>query len=235
MNQDRLQTNLDTNFLKLIAVIAMTLDHVGTAFFPQYPVFRWIGRLAFPIFCYCMTVGLLYTHDIKRYLLRLGLFALISEPLYVLAFHPWAFWENFPSMNIYFTLFVSLLALWGVQQKKWWVFVGCFLVASCVNLDYSTSGIFLMLIFYICRNKPLLGAGLYVLLYLPALWGAYPDDPLGVHIGSLHMGFEIFAIFAAPLIFLRTKAGIQIPKWFFYWFYPAHLAIIWLARLILKV
>lgn len=71
--------------------------------------------MAFPIFCYCMTVGLLYTHDIKRYLLRLGLFALFSEPVYVLAFHPGDFWENFPLMNIYFTLAVSLLALWGVQ------------------------------------------------------------------------------------------------------------------------
>lgn len=235
MNNAKLQTNLDTDFLKLIAVIAMTLDHVGTAFFPQYPVFRWIGRLAFPIFCYCMTVGLLYTHDIKRYLLRLGIFALLSEPVYVLAFHPGAFWENFPLMNIYFTLLVSLLALWGVQQKKWWVFIGCLLVASCVNLDYSTTGIVLMLIFYLCRNKPWLGALVYVLSYLPALWGAYPDDPLGLHIGPLHMGFEIFAVFAAPLIFLRTHTGIKIPKWFFYWFYPAHLAVIWLARLICKV
>ena len=47
----------------------MVIDHVGSAFFPQYPVFRWIGRLAFPIFAYCLTVGLLYTHDIKKYLM----------------------------------------------------------------------------------------------------------------------------------------------------------------------
>ncbi|WP_278245531.1 TraX family protein [Hungatella hathewayi] len=52
----------------------MLLDHVGGAFFPQYPIFRWLGRLAFPIFCYCLTVGLLYTHDIKRYFGRLALF-----------------------------------------------------------------------------------------------------------------------------------------------------------------
>ena len=68
----KLQTNLDTNFLKVIAILSMTVDHVGSAFFPQYPVFRWIGRMAFPIFCYCLTVGLLYTRDIKKYFLRLG-------------------------------------------------------------------------------------------------------------------------------------------------------------------
>ena len=62
----KLQTNLDTNFLKVIAILSMTVDHVGSAFFPQYPVFRWIGRMAFPIFCYCLTVGLLYTREIGR-------------------------------------------------------------------------------------------------------------------------------------------------------------------------
>ena len=67
--QLKLKTNLDTNLLKLIAIISMAVDHVGTVFFPEYPVFRWIGRLAFPIFCYCMTVGLLYTRDLKKYLL----------------------------------------------------------------------------------------------------------------------------------------------------------------------
>ena len=71
----RLRTNLDTDFLKLIAILSMLLDHIGAVFFPEHPAFRWVGRLAFPIFCYCMTVGLLYTRDIKRYLGRLGLFA----------------------------------------------------------------------------------------------------------------------------------------------------------------
>ena len=47
------------------------IDHIGGAFFPEVGVFRWIGRLAFPIFCYCLTVGLMYTHDIRRYLGRL--------------------------------------------------------------------------------------------------------------------------------------------------------------------
>lgn len=76
--------------MKLIAIISMAVDHVGTVFFPEYPVFRWIGRLALPIFCYCMTVGLLYTRDLKKYLLRLAAFAVISQPFYVLAFHPTA-------------------------------------------------------------------------------------------------------------------------------------------------
>ncbi len=88
MTQAKLKTNLDTNLLKLIAICSMLLDHVGSVFFPQIPLFRWIGRLAFPIFCYCLTVGLLYTHDVRKYLTRLGIFALVSQPFYILAFHP---------------------------------------------------------------------------------------------------------------------------------------------------
>ena len=64
----------------------------GGTFFPEYPVFRWIGRLAFPIFCYCMTVGMLYTRDIKRYLGRIAVFAVISQPFWILAFNPHDFW-----------------------------------------------------------------------------------------------------------------------------------------------
>ena len=53
----RLKTNLDTDLLKLIAIAAMLIDHIGGAFFPEVGVFRWIGRLAFPIFCYCLTAS----------------------------------------------------------------------------------------------------------------------------------------------------------------------------------
>lgn len=230
MNECKLQTNLDTDFLKLIAVLSMTADHFGSAFFPQYPVFRWIGRLAFPIFCYCMTVGMLYTRDIKKYLTRLAVFAFISQPLYVLAFNYERFWEEFLSLNIFFTLFMSLLGLWSFREKKWWLFAAVVLALACINFDYATTGLMLMLIFYLCRNKPWLGAALYVLSYLPAFFNCAPNDPLALAVGDHAIGFEIFCIFAAPLIFCNTHTKIKISKWFFYGFYPAHLLVIYILR-----
>ena len=119
----KLRTNLDTNFLKLFAILTMVVDHVGTVFFPQHPEFRWVGRLAFPIFCYCLTVGLMYTRDIRRYLGRLALFAVVSQPFFALAFHPHNFWEELTSWNIFVTLFFSLLAIYGVKERKWWWFL----------------------------------------------------------------------------------------------------------------
>ena len=110
----KLRTNLDTDLLKLVAIAAMLVDHIGGAFFPEIPVFRWIGRLAFPLFCYCLTVGLLYTHDIRRYLGRLAIFAVVSQPFWILAFNADDILGNLTNWNIFFTLFLSLLAmLWS--------------------------------------------------------------------------------------------------------------------------
>ncbi len=233
MTQPKLKTNLDTNFLKLIAIISMTVDHVGSVFFPQYPAFRWVGRMAFPLFCYCMTVGMLYTQDIKKYALRLGAFALISQPFWILAFNADDILGNLLNLNIFFTLLVSLLAAWGFQARKWWLFIAGVVLLNAVNFDYAMTGLVLMLIFYLCRNKPLLGAVLYTLSYLPALWGGSPEDPLALRIGGLAVGFEIFALLALPLIEIHTHVEPKIPKWFFYLYYPAHLLVIYLLQLFL--
>lgn len=233
----KLKTNLDTDFLKVVAILSMLLDHVGGAFFPQYPVFRWLGRLAFPLFCYCLTVGLLYTHDIKRYVGRLALFAVISQPFYAFEVNPAKFWENLTNWNIFFTLVLSLLFMWGITRRKWYsICTGVLALATlCIwNFDYSFTGVILMMIFYFCRKKPALGAVLYCLSYLQAFWGN-PDDPLALVIGGHAFDWTIFAMCSALLIFLPTHTGIKVNKWFFYIFYPAHLAVIILIKLVLGI
>lgn len=228
----KLKTNLDTNLLKLIACISMLIDHVGKVFFPQYIVFRWIGRLAFPIFCYCLTVGLLYTHNIYKYLLRLGIFAIISQPFYILAFHPNDFFYNILNLNIYFTLFISLLAVWGFKEKKWFVFIIAIIITALVNFDYSLNGIILMLIFYLCRNKPKLGVVLFILNYIPILFNTSITDSYALVIGNYAIGFECFSLFAIPFIFLKPSTNFKISKWIFYVFYPLHLFVIYVFRMI---
>lgn len=231
----RLKSNLDTDFLKLVAIISMLTDHIGGAFFPQYPVFRWLGRLAFPIFCYCLTVGLLYTHDIKRYFGRLALFAVISQPIYAWKVDPSAIWENLTNWNIFFTLILSLLFMWGITRRRWFGFCTAVLVLLTLgiwNFDYSFTGVILMMIFYFCRRKARLGAALYCLSYLPALWGS-PGDPLALTIGGHAVDWTIFSLLAVPLIFCPTHTGVKINKWFFYGFYPVHLAAIALVKMML--
>lgn len=230
--QPRLQTNLDTNFIKLAAIVCMTVDHIGGAFFPQYPVFRWVGRLAFPLFCYCLTVGMLYTHDMKKYVHRLAAFALISQPFWILAFNADDFWGNLFNLNIFFTLVVSLVSAWGFKEKKWWLFILGVLLLNLINFDYAMTGLILILIFYLCRNRPWLGAALYTLSYLPALFGSM-EDPLALKLGGHAVGFEIFSLLALPFIYCHTHVEPKISKWFFYIYYPAHLFGIYLLKLVL--
>ena len=63
-----LKLNKDTHLLKLIAMLAMLIDHLGAVVFPQYRSMRIIGRLAFPLYAYCLVAGCIYTKDILRYI-----------------------------------------------------------------------------------------------------------------------------------------------------------------------
>ena len=225
-----LNTNLDTNFLKIIAVFAMIIDHMGIAFFPDNLWFRLVGRIVFPIFCYCMTVGLLYTHNIKKYLLRIGIFAVISQPFWILAFNQDNFMGNLTNWNIFFTLFVSLVGAWGLKVKKWWVLAVSVLLLLFVNFDYGTTGLFYIIIFYLCRRREKLGAALsLIIMILPSVFTAIFGNA-DFFIGSIGLHMSITSIFAVPLIYLHTNIYPKINKYFFYIAYPLHLGVIGLIK-----
>ena len=72
--------------LKCIAVVTMVIDHIGAILYPGDLIFRYIGRIAFPIFCFLLVEGFFHTHDRIQYMIRLGIFAILSEIPYDLAF-----------------------------------------------------------------------------------------------------------------------------------------------------
>ena len=94
-----------------------------------YTAMRMIGRIAFPIFCFLLVEGFLHTHDVKKYALRLGAFALISEIPFDLTFSGKVL--DFQYQNVFFTLFIGLLTMMVyhmVEEKAAdhpWTFVCC--------------------------------------------------------------------------------------------------------------
>ncbi|MDF2537691.1 MAG: putative rane protein [Herbinix sp.] len=84
--------------LKIIAIITMLIDHIGAILIRDNNiynlVFRSIGRIAFPIFAFLIVEGFYYTKNVKKYLLRLGLFALISEIPFDIAFYHYSYGGN---------------------------------------------------------------------------------------------------------------------------------------------
>ena len=106
--------NTATGVLKLIALALMFVDHAGKMLFPGVLEMRMLGRIAFPLYCWCLVVGFHYTRSVPKYLFRIGLTGLISQPLYMLALnHTWR------EPNVFLTLFLGLCALWGIREKRW--------------------------------------------------------------------------------------------------------------------
>ena len=105
--------NHATGLLKLIALFFMFIDHSGKVLFHNNPDMRLLGRIAFPIYVWCMIVGFHYTRSVPKYLLRVLIVGLASQPLYNLALH-----HTWKEPNVFLCLFLGLCALWGIREKK---------------------------------------------------------------------------------------------------------------------
>ena len=216
---------MNSYYLKLIAIITMLIDHVGAVLVPGntmlYLVFRCIGRLSFPIFVFLLVEGFHHTKDVKKYLLRMGAFALISEIPFDLAFEGKIL--EFEYQNIFFTLFLGLFCLYFMREveKRYHqniIVMNLFnaflalifgVIAFYLKTDYDYRGILLIVAFYLFRgNKLLLGAAL-------------------LFISGYLLGYiNIFAALAiVPIAFYNGQKGKSI-KYVFYIFYPAHLLVL---------
>lgn len=223
---------LNGNALKMIAVITMLIDHTAVVLIENSlllqrgsaeaqamwsvvdKVMRGVGRVAFPIFCYLLVEGFLHTRSVRKYALRLLIFAFISEVPFDLAVVDTWFCPQY--QNVYVTLFLGLLAIAGLRRfqeedslwKQGLVVAVCCGAAWLLKSDYGAFGVF-----FIC---------MLFLLY---------DDPWRQTIlGSISLLWEPAAVLAfIPIRMYDGTRGKGSWKWFFYVFYPAHLmALVWI-------
>lgn len=231
---------LSQNQIKLLAAASMVLDHVGMQLFPQYTLLRIIGRLAFPVFSYCIWEGSHRTHHPWQYLLRLfgmGLLCVAGYYVYTGTFYG----------NILITFSLSLCALYAFRywQTCWGqgkvavrlagvcVMLGCVvgigLLCRWVTIDYGFFGVMLPLFAELaaCMRERCLGMG----------WQQKSVGLIGFAVGLLAVslqigGIQIFSLLAIPfLIAYNGKRGEKNLKQFFYWFYPVHLLLIGLVSM----
>lgn len=222
--------------LKLIAIITMFIDHSGATvihaimshpaiiadsgrmlFWLQiYDISREIGRLAFPIFCFLLVEGFLHTHDVWKYARRLFLFALISEIPFDIALKTG--WYDPGKQNVYFTLLIGLLVLIGIRRitdndsRNLFlavvpIAIGMY-IALKIDTDYNYKGVFLIAILYLMRHSRLyqcIGGAAAISWELPA--------PLAF----------------IPVYLYNGKRGLNL-KYVFYWFYPAHLMLLYVLK-----
>lgn len=183
----------------------------------SYMTMRMIGRIAFPIFCFLLVEGFLRTGNVKKYALRLGGFALISEIPFDLAFNAKVL--EFTYQNVFFTLFLGLLTMIvfdKIIRTAWPKIVKLLLcapvlaaggiLAEILQTDYAATGVICIMVLYLFRNS----------------------KPWQLVAGCAAFLWELTAPLAfIPIAFYNGERGLKL-KYFFYAFYPAHLLIIYL-------
>ncbi len=223
--------------LKIIAVSTMLVDHVGAVLFPGQMVLRYIGRIAFPIFVFLLVEGFVNTRNVRKYEIRLLIFALISEIPFDLAFYDTVL--EFTHQNVFFTLFLGLVMLDIISIVhdrlgngnyeiliELVILIAFVAVAFLLRTDYSGGGILLIYAFYKFRENHLIK---YIILFLICL--------------LFYTRSELFALLAViPLLLYngergfrqygglysgdRRGPGYQLVRYLFYIFYPVHLLIL---------
>ncbi len=238
--------NTATVWLKIIALVFMFIDHAGKMLFPAVPEMRILGRIAFPIYVWCMIVGFHYTRSVPKYLLRVLIVGLISQPLYMLALnHTW----NQP--NVFLTLFLGLCALWGIREKKWfshlWAPAAALILAIVLGADYGWKGVTLFILLYAVQGSRPGIAAVMVAFFL--FWGSsfsVTKSLFGMAINlnalpqflsqllSPFLRLETYALLGLPFILIPFKKDLKLPRWLGYVLYPAHLAVLYALELIIK-
>ncbi len=223
---------LTGNQLKIIALFAMTCDHVGKQLLPQVTILQILGRLAFPIFAYMIAEGCIHTKSKKKYLLSMTGLAAICQIVYFVAMG-----SLYQCVLVTFSLSIGLIYLlqWTEKRKKFWCYTVCalgFAVVSfiCVVLpwmlsntdfviDYGLLGVLLPVFVYIGKTKTTKLIYMSIILFMLGIW-------MG--------GLQWYALCVPVLmIFYSGKRGIKKLKHLFYIYYPLHLVCIYLIGLML--
>lgn len=214
--------------LKLIAICTMLIDHMGYTLFPGVMWLRCVGRVAFPIFCFLIAEGCVYTHDRKKYALRLLVFALLSEIPFNLM-NSGMIWDPY-DQNVLWTLLLGALVCWLMDWalKKCtplsFVLTGAAMVAAywlleAFRTDYGGWGMLLVAAFYGVHRAP---SGAVVKMIAQAFGLAFFS--IGVMGG--YLSIELWSLAAlVPIWLYNGQRGFsnKAVQYGFYAFYPVHI------------
>ncbi|MDR2903478.1 MAG: conjugal transfer protein TraX [Clostridiales bacterium] len=223
--------------LKSIALTAMVIDHTGVIFSgyngADLTLLRLIGRVAFPVFAFLIAEGCRHTRDMKKYMLRLFVFALMSQLFFFtgrvvfgrLAPEAQNPFTALPSYNVFFTLLLGAVSVYCYERLKdaarfaaFLPFCAAMALAYYLNTDYDAVGVFMIFAAYIAQNRRwqliAMLSGILLLYYQFLL----------LPVGDLRFFMPCAAGLSLFLIALYNGGRGKPYKWIFYIAYPGHFA-----------
>lgn len=233
---------LNSNHLKIIAIIAMTIDHVADLLYPGMPnifmsnVMHIIGRLTAPIMFFFICEGYHYTKNVKNYISRLFIFALISHFTYCFAFGinfiPFSTGDIFNQTSIMWTLawaVVALHILHGKNNLKEWQKWLLIILINLITFSSDFSSIAVMAILFMYDRRGNLKNQMISMMAWLTLYALISYLFVSKTYGLIAMT----AILVYPLLknYNGKRGKAKWLKWFFYLYYPLHLIIIGALRL----
>ncbi len=229
--------NTNTALLKLIALVFMFIDHSGKMCFSAIPEMRLLGRIAFPLYCWCLVVGACHTRSFPRYLLRIAIIGALSQPLYMVALN-----HSVTQINIFLSLFIALLGLWGLREKKYlshiWAPVIALMLAHLLGVDYGWKGVLLVFLLYAVRDSRTGIAAVMIAFCL--FWGSSSSAVtqfFGLKLSGItrstfgglispFLRLQGMAILSLPLMLIPMPRKVSLPRWTGYVLYPGHLVLL---------
>ncbi len=228
--------------LKIIAMFLMLCDHLWSTIVPGFPWLTSIGRIAFPIFAFQIAEGFSRTHDRKKYLKRMFVFALISELPFNLMVGGWWFYPI--HQNVMFTFCLAIIAMMVLEEakKKGWLLFGLtfavilpvsYVLGFITFVDYYGYGIWMVLLFYLFKDLRWgwVGelAGMFYINWI-MIGGLVFNVPILGHIVEIpEQGLALLALI--PIWLYNGKQGPhnKTIQYACYAFYPVHMLILALA------
>lgn len=204
--------------IKLLACAFMLIDHIGAIFFPQIEWLRLIGRLSMPMYAYCIAKGIERTHDIKRYLLRVLVIAVLAQPIYQYVLNK--------ELNICFDWAVAILLAWCIRSKtpiigKMALCIAMVLVVAYLPISYGLYGVaYVFMFLYMQKHKTPMPMQYILWLILHCVY-------IAMHRGGAIQIFTLPTIALIDMLQNYDASYIKLQKSVVMrYFYPIHLCIL---------
>ena len=195
----------------------MVIDHIGIIFFPQVSVLRIIGRLVFPIFAFGIVTGYKYTSNVDKYFWRIFWFGVLSQIPFMLSIGSY-------DLNIMFSLSLGLLFIHFWDTKRYWFMLTIIGIMYFVPIEYGYYGLATIFIFYVFQNNKI--ANIYLQFINSLMYFVFHFSTLQFYA----LGGVIISLYLP-----QKNNQINLNKYFFYWFYPSHLFILFLIKFLITL